>query len=513
MECRFCNNIFGNTQMLRQHQKKTKYCLKIQQTKAKEDADAKAKVLFEALVEAKENERKKLEAKEKKEAEELILNEKTKKLTCQFCSKEFKTKYLLSSHQKQAKYCLKIQESQNSQEMIASLVTCSFCKKNFSTSNFNRHDSTCKKKLECIINENNRLKASEKDQEIALLKITAEKDKEIRSIYKASAEQSQATAERVQTVIEQIAKQPTYQKNSTKNIQNNLMISSLTPLDLSQARVDSIIDEKYTKHDFYEGQKGAAHLIHKHLLTDSNGKPQIVCTDTERGTFHHIDINGEHVVDYKNVHLINSVHLPLKRKAGKFAAEECIKNPEAFKDIFMNESSIRELETKPGLFNRTMAQLTGKNSARPLITTSVDQPPLDLSITEKWLLENVKFLTIEHILRGPEGYADYFISYPLKDRLHYSNGVIKFKDVCGELIDDTGGGFILTKLIFDSVQVRNKEIIMEYCTCLNFADNGAEIVQLLDYKIAVEKCADGNYVGDEDGDFRREFMEFLLKYI
>jgi len=177
------------------------------------------------------------------------------------------------------------------------------------------------------------------------------------------------------------------------------MISSLTPLYLSQARVDSIIDEKYKKNDFYEVQKGASHLIHKHLLTDSNGKPQIVCT--ERGTFHHIDINGEHVVDYKNVHFINSVHLPLKRKAGKFAAEECLKNPEAFKDIFMNESSIRELETKPGLFNRTIAQLTGKICARPLITTFLDQPPI-LSITKEWLLENLKFLTIEHILRGPE---------------------------------------------------------------------------------------------------------------
>ena len=289
-----------------------------------------------------------------------------------------------------------------------------------------------------------------------------------------------------------------------------ILISSLTPLDLSQARVDSIIDEKYTKNDFYEGQKGAAQLVYKYLATDSDGKPQIVCTDTERGTFHHIDINGEHVVDYKNVHLIKSVHLPLKRKAGKFAAEECIKNPEAFKDIFMNESSIRELETRPGMFNRTIAQLTGKNSARPLITTSVDQPPPDLSITEEWLGENVKFLTIEHILRGPEGYADYFISYPLKDRLHYSNDVMKFKDGCGELIDDTGA-VILTKLIFDSVQVRNKELIMEYCSSLNFADNGAEIVQLLDYKMAVEKCADGNYVGDDDGDFRMEFIGFLLR--
>jgi hypothetical protein len=49
---------------------------------------------------------------------------------------------------------------------------------------------------------------------------------------------------------------------------------------LSQARDDSIIDEKYTKNDFYEGQKGAAQVIHKHILTDDSGKSQIVCTDT-----------------------------------------------------------------------------------------------------------------------------------------------------------------------------------------------------------------------------------------
>jgi hypothetical protein len=56
---------------------------------------------------------------------------------------------------------------------------------------------------------------------------------------------------------------------------------------------------------------------------------------------------------------------------------------------------------------------------------------------------------------------------------------------------------------------------MEYCTCLNnnFADNGAEIVQLLDYRVAVEKCAEGNYVGDEDGDFKAEFLGFLLSKI
>ena len=436
-KCQFCNNMFGNKQMLRQHQTKTKYCLKIQETQYKEEAES------------------------------------LKELTCQFCGKQCKTKYLLSSHQTQAKYCLKIQESQNSEKMIVSLVTCKFCDKNFSCRSFNRHDLTCKKKLEFIINEkteeNIRLKLKsqndEKDQEIAMLKLKAEKDEAIGSIYKASAENSQATAERAQATINEIAKQPTYQKNSTKNIQNNLMISNLTPLDLSQARVDSIIDEKYTKNDFYEGQKGAAQVVYKYLSTDSNGKSQIVCTDTERGTFHHIDVNGEHVVDYKNVHLIDRVHLPLKRKASKFAAEESIKNPTAFKDIVMNETSIRELEAKPGLFNRTMAKLTGKNCAKQLIGQ-----PTNLSITKEWLLENAKFLTIEHILRGPEGYADYALSYPLNNRLIIDDNYydsehkvtfLKYKDFNGDIIVDLNGQF-LVKMIIDSLNDQKKNLMIEH---------------------------------------------------
>jgi uncharacterized Zn-finger protein len=347
IKCQFCNSIFASIILLDQHQKRSKHCLKIQEAKSKE---SEAKAIIEANKE-----------KERKEAEELILREKEKELSCLFCGKQFKTKYLLNIHQTQTKYCLKIQESQNSEIIMGSLVTCSFCEKKFSISNFNRHDSTCKKKNKYLTEEINRLKAAEKNQEIAMLKIIADKEKEqaISSIYKESVERAQAT-------IEEIAKKPTYQKNTTKNIQNNLLFSNLTPLDLSQARVDSIIHEKYTKNDFYEGQKGAAHLVHKYIATDSEGKPQIVCTDTERGIFHHKSSVGDHVVDYKNVHLIKRVHSPLKRKAGAFAAEESVKNPTALKEIINNMTSIRDLETKPSLFNRTLAQLTGKNCAREL---------------------------------------------------------------------------------------------------------------------------------------------------
>ena len=487
MECPFCNNIFGNTKMLRQHQKKTKYCLKIQEIRGKE----KDIVLSKSLEEVKAKEE--IEAKYNK-AEEQALKEKTNELTCQFCSNEFKTKYLLNNHQKQAKYCLKIQESQNSEEIITSFITCKYCNKNFSTGNFSRHDSSCKKKIKSLTEEISKLK----DEKV--------------EIYKAVAERAQAT-------IEEIAKKPTYHKTSTKNIQNNI-IATLTPLDLSQARVAFTIAEKYTKNDFYQGQKGVAQIVHKHLLTDTSGKSQIICTDAKQGAFHHKSLDGEQVVDYENAHLIKSVHDPIKKKAGEIAAVEITKNPMLIGEIRKNTFSISELDSKPGVFNKRMSQLTGKNCARSFLElTSIPTLKVEeiFPITQEWLLENVKFFNIEHIVKGPEGYADYFATYVLKDRvlvLDYSDAFIRFKDFSGELIDDYGV-VILSKLIFDSLRVKNKELIMEYCTCLNdnFADNGAEIVQLLNYRVAVEKCADGNYIGDEDGDFRTEFIGFLLSKI
>jgi hypothetical protein len=473
-QCQFCNNMFGDTKMLKQHQKKTKYCLKIQEAQAKEVETTK-------------------------------LQQITTELTCHFCNKKFKTKYLLNIHQTQTKYCLKIQESQNSEKIISSLIKCKFCDKEFSSSTFKRHDLSCKKKIQFLLNEKDQENVK-KDQEIAKMK-----DEKV-EIYKAAAERAQAT-------IEEIAKKPTHQKTTTKNIQNNI-IANLTPLDLSQNRVAFAIAEKYTKNDFYQGQKGVAQVVHKHLLTDTSGKSQIICTDAKQGAFHHKSLDGEQVVDYENVHLIKSVHDPIKKKAGEIAAVEITKNPMLIGEIRKNTFSISELDSKPGVFNKRMSQLTGKNCARSVLElTSIPTLKVEeiFPITQEWLLENVKFFTIEHILKGPEGYADFFATYVLKDRLlvlDYSDAFIRFKDGCGELIDDPGV-VILTKLIFDSLRVRNKELIMEYCTCLNdnFADNGAEIVQLLDYRVAVEKCADGNYIGDEDGDFRMEFIGFLLSKI
>lgn len=60
-------------------------------------------------------------------------------------------------------------------------------------------------------------------------------------------------------------------------------------------------------------------------------------------------------------------------------------------------------------------------------------------VTEELLLDNVQYLTIEHIKKGAEGYAEYALEYPLKDRLlcsDYSRRKVKFKDNDGNVITD-----------------------------------------------------------------------------
>ena len=167
MKCDFCSNMFGDAKMLRQHQTKTQYCLKIQAKIIVREKEAEA--IEKAKLEVEAIEKAKLEAEAR---------EKAKELSCQYCGKYFKNKYILHNHQIQVKYCLKIQESQNSQEIISSLVVCKYCTKNFSKVNFNIHDSTCKKKIQFFAEEIVKLKA-EQEKEIYKLKVEKEKAEEI----------------------------------------------------------------------------------------------------------------------------------------------------------------------------------------------------------------------------------------------------------------------------------------------------------------------------------------------
>ena len=467
--CEYCSNIFASSKILRHHQMNVKYCLKIQEDQSKSIAQSK-------------------------------------ELLCKYCDKYCKTKNLLYIHQTQTKYCLKIQESKNSQEIIESLVVCKYCNKKFSTGSFNRHDSTCKKKNQFLTEEITKLKVEQdKNEEIAKLK--ANQEKEITKLKSEQAEEISVIYKdisiRAQNTIEEIAKQPTYQKQTNKITQNNI-VAGLTALDLNPSRVSTTIIDKYTTSDFYGGQRGAAQMIYKYLVTDENGKSQIICTDTSRGKFHYKDMNGKEVIDFRNVNLIKTINEPLKKKAGEISVLEMIKNPEMMETIGRNMSDIAKLDYKNGVFNTTMAELSGKYCARPIInqiTPSIITPNqitlnvMDTlnNITDECLTENIKHLSIEHILKGPEGYTEYALEYYLKNSLKCYNRetlLVKYKNKDGVVIMDPGM-INISKKFFGSIQLKNSELIMAKLGMLNFAENMDKMIKLLDYKIAVENIADG----------------------
>ncbi len=127
-------------------------------------------------------------------------------------------------------------------------------------------------------------------------------------------------------------------------------------------------------------------------------------------------------------------------------------------------------------------------------------------VTDDILKDNAQNLTIDHILKGPEGYAQYALEYPLKDRMlcvDYARRKVKFKDPNGNVITDPEMTNLATKF-FISINDKNKELIIEYGNKLkeNFGDEMDTIIQILDYKLDVQKSSDG-----EKCDFHHDFVK------
>ena len=121
------------------------------------------------------------------------------------------------------------------------------------------------------------------------------------------------------------------------------------------------------------------------------------------------------------------------------------------------------------------------------------------------LKESIGNLTIDHIKKGPEGYAQYALDYPLKDKMicvDYSRR--KFKDKDGNVITDPEMTGLATKF-FNSIKDKNKELICLYANELkeklgddNIMDT---MVKIFDYKTAVDRGSDG-----EKTDFHYDFV-------
>jgi hypothetical protein len=132
-------------------------------------------------------------------------------------------------------------------------------------------------------------------------------------------------------------------------------------------------------------------------------------------------------------------------------------------------------------------------------------------ITDQHLADNLPYLTVEHVKKGAEGYAQYALEYPLKDRVacvDYSRRKVKYKDHDGNVITDPDMSN-LTQKFFKSISERNKDLFKECAREFREkcdADSFDKMALLAETLTGVNESAGGS-----SSDFSHEFVKEVCK--
>ena len=190
-------------------------------------------------------------------------------VACEFCKKEFSTKYNLINHQKNTKYCLEKQG-----KTLIDKNKCKHCLKLFTTEQSLRiHIEKCK------------VKSNEKDITKLELKIKNLENELKHSIItnKQLSERNKELEEKLFSILEKAVNKPTT-TNTTNNYIEKLEI--ISPEHLNEQSVNLTMDH------LKQGALGYSSFFLEHSLKD-----RVVCTDFSRRKLKYKDENGEVITD------------------------------------------------------------------------------------------------------------------------------------------------------------------------------------------------------------------------
>ena len=183
-------------------------------------------------------------------------------MDCEYCKKHFSTKTVLIHHQKNTRYCLKIQEANN-----VELNICRGCNLSLSTKfRLHTHQQICKK-----YEDANKMRELEK---------IIEQDKIL-------IEKLESRVRELELDIKDIALKA--KGKTTTNNANTYVYQNFTPITDEKLKQDAL---NFTKKHLELGGQGIAHFVLKNTLKDN-----FTCTDVSRGHTKYIDQDGDLVVD------------------------------------------------------------------------------------------------------------------------------------------------------------------------------------------------------------------------
>ena len=129
-------------------------------------------------------------------------------------------------------------------------------------------------------------------------------------------------------------------------------------------------------------------------------------------------------------------------------------------------NEINKLESRICKYEQTIADI----ARQPRTSTStsstnkfvVNFPPL----TTEHLQSNAQFLSMDHLKKGFQGYAEYALEFPLKGMVtctDFSRRKVKYNNEEGDLVVDPDMKKLCTNL-FSAIRSRNQELTNEYMT-------------------------------------------------
>ena len=220
------------------------------------------------------------------------------KFSCQFCNKEFSSKSNLNNHIKTAKYCIEKRTEKIESEHSIHNYNCSFCEKSFATRrNILRHLSICKEKV--ILEENKNIETdkllAQRDQKILILELQLlEKTREVEYL----------TQQLSSLALEGI-------KKSTVTNTSNRITNILSPLDLNDDKIKTIVEDSLDESYFLDAQKGIARFCFDKLIKTGDGKRKLVCSDPVRERYRYLDQDGNLKEDIGARNFIDKITRPI----------------------------------------------------------------------------------------------------------------------------------------------------------------------------------------------------------
>ena len=135
-----------------------------------------------------------------------------------------------------------------------------------------------------------------------------------------------------------------------------------------------------------------------------------------------------------------------------------------------------------------------------------NMPPL----LENDLKDSIPMLTLEHHVKGAEGYAEYALEFPFKGKIvcvDTARNKIKYKNEEGDIIEDVGFKKMMTKLC-GALKDRSFNLSQEHYEKLSdkFTEKEMEEYNFMETAMAITK-----YSGGRESDFCREIIKMISK--